>query len=197
MAANEQMRRALEEDKYSANGSIVDTDSDDDEAQFMYKGQSVRLDRTALVQAARKHIWLERHGGSSSAAASKIDAAGIVDGDDAASRGSISRGASKKKKKGKRNDKDDRSTSPKPDSVIGMANVSSSSGDAETERDEGSIFGQTAGCTNSTWVECDKCKKVRVVMEYGEVTRLHVRFLTQDLGWRDSVVSFSGVVSEA
>ena len=34
LAVNEQMRKALEEDQYSANGSIVDTDSDDDEHQF-------------------------------------------------------------------------------------------------------------------------------------------------------------------
>ena len=31
----------------------------------------------------------------------------------------------------------------------------------EIERDEGSIFGQTTGSSNSTWVECDKCKKWR------------------------------------
>jgi hypothetical protein len=26
--------------------------------------------------------------------------------------------------------------------------------------DESSIFGQTTGSSNATWVECDKCKKV-------------------------------------
>jgi hypothetical protein len=166
MAVNEQMRRALEEDQYSANGSIVDTDSDDDEAQFMYKGQSVRLDRTTLVQAARKHIWLERHGGPSSTQGVKTDVAGgIVDGDDAASRGGTVRGSSKKKKKGRRGDKDERSSSPKLDSDVGVTKTASSSGDAEVERDEGSIFGQTAGNTNATWVECDKCKKVRNTFE--------------------------------
>ena len=29
------------------------------------------------------------------------------------------------------------------------------------EEEESSIFGQTAGASNATWVECDRCKKVR------------------------------------
>ena len=29
--------------------------------------------------------------------------------------------------------------------------------------DESSIFGQTTGSSNATWVECDKCKKVRCI----------------------------------
>ena len=58
MAVQEQMRKALEEDQYSANGSIVDTDSDDDDNQYMYKGQSIRLDRAFLLQAAKKCAWL-------------------------------------------------------------------------------------------------------------------------------------------
>mmetsp|Transcript_5654 Transcript_5654/g.12025 ORF Transcript_5654/g.12025 Transcript_5654/m.12025 type:complete len:246 (+) Transcript_5654:117-854(+) len=39
--------------------------------------------------------------------------------------------------------------------------LGSSEKGAEMERDEGSIFGQTTGASNSTWVECDKCKKWR------------------------------------
>ena len=161
MAVNEQMRRALEEDQYSANGSIVDTDSDDEDAQFIYKGHSVRLDRTTLVQAARKHLWLERYGGAYSATGAKMDVLGIAEGDDAASRGSHLLGPSKKKKKGRRGDKDEHSASPKRDSDVGITTTSVLSGEAEVERDEGSIFGQTAGSSNATWVECDKCKKVR------------------------------------
>lgn len=164
------MRKALEEDQYSANGSIVDTESDDDELQSSYKGQPVRLDRSYLVQAARKHLWLERNasgsGGSAPAVGSGATGAGIkdtssADGDDADSR--PSRG-NKKKKKGKRGKDDERVASPKPGQTDGVsANViaaSSSSGDNDFERDEGSIFGQTTGSSNSTWVECDKCKKV-------------------------------------
>jgi len=165
------MRKALEEDQYSANGSIVDTESDDDELQSSYKGQPVRLDRSYLVQAARKHLWLERNasgsGGSAPAVGSGATGAGIkdtssADGDDADSR--PSRG-NKKKKKGKRGKDDERVASPKPGQTDGVsANViaaSSSSGDNDFERDEGSIFGQTTGSSNSTWVECDKCKKWR------------------------------------
>ena len=34
-------------------------------------------------------------------------------------------------------------------------------GDMMGEEEESSIFGQTAGASNATWVECDRCKKVR------------------------------------
>lgn len=181
VAVNEQMRRALEEDQYSANGSIVDTDSDDDDLQYTYKGQSVRLDRSYLVQAARKHLWLERHnatvlsstGSTASAIAISKDAAtSVADGEDADSRPSRGSGSSaaaaaaaanKKKKKGKRG-KDELGGKPGDSDASGSNVMSASSnasgGDNEFERDEGSIFGQTTGQSNSTWVECDKCKKV-------------------------------------
>ena len=160
MAVNEQMRRALEEDQYSANGSIVDTDSDDDELQYMYKGQSIRLDRAYLIQAARKHLWLERTAAGLAGTATSATAKENPDGDDADGR--PARGAKKKKPKGKRAKDEDRALSPKPgdsETSTGAA-IPASSGDAELERDEGSIFGQTTGSSNSTWVECDKCKKV-------------------------------------
>ena len=32
----------------------------------------------------------------------------------------------------------------------------------EFEEEEISIFGQTTGSSNATWVECDRCKKVRL-----------------------------------
>jgi hypothetical protein len=154
LAVNEQMRRALEEDQYSANGSIVDTDSDDDEHQYIYKGQSIRLDRSYLVQAARKHLWLERVNAGNAAGAPPG-----VDTEDADSR----RGGRKKKKKGKRGKEEDRISSSSKTSdldVSGTTGGTSSGNDNEYERDEGSIFGQTTGSSNSTWVECDKCKKV-------------------------------------
>merc|ERR1711937_24553 len=43
---------------------------------------------------------------------------------------------------------------------IGSAYLGADKG-KDMERDEGSIFGQTTGASNSTWVECDKCKKWR------------------------------------
>lgn len=161
------MRRALEEDQYSANGSIVDTDSDDDELQYIYKGQSIRLDRSYLVQAARKHLWLERYGSkaasSSPSAPTTKDTSSRGSSSDAEdSEGRRSRSASKKKKKGKRGKDDERSTSPKPmDAGVGGSSNIASAPANDYERDEGSIFGQTTGSSNSTWVECDKCKKVR------------------------------------
>ncbi|CAJ1960560.1 unnamed protein product [Cylindrotheca closterium] len=154
LAVNEQMRRALEEDQYSANGSIVDTDSDDDDHQHTYKGQSIRLDRNHLMQAARKHLWLERvNGGSASTGSGTDDPDGR-------------RAGRKKKKKGKRS-KDDDFIGALP-SVTGdvdqdTSNEESNVGSVEKvfERDESSIFGQTTGSSNSTWVECDKCGKWR------------------------------------
>lgn len=161
MAVNEQMRRALEEDQYSANGSIVDTDSDDDELQYMYKGQSIRLDRAYLIQAARKHLWLERNAAGVAGNTISATAKENPEGDD--NDGRPARGTKKKKLKGKRGKDEERALSPKPgDSETATgATVPASSGDAELERDEGSIFGQTTGSSNSTWVECDKCKKWR------------------------------------
>jgi len=154
-AVNEQMRRALEEDQYSANGSIVDTDSDGDDQQYVYKGQSVRLDRNYLVQAARKHLWLGRGGGPNVSASKKSD-----DNDETDSR----RGG-RKKKKGKRSKDENHVSSLKDrsdnDMSSGIGGTCIKVNDNDYERDEGSIFGQTTGSSNSTWVECDKCKKWR------------------------------------
>jgi hypothetical protein len=54
------MRKALEEDCYSANGSVVDADSDDEEEDVYYvcrSGQRCRLDRQGLQRAARRHCF--------------------------------------------------------------------------------------------------------------------------------------------
>ena len=75
-AAQEQMRRALEEDQYSLAGSIIihhDPDhlDDDDDATddgdhpytnytYHYRGSAVRLDKAAMIQAVRKYILLEQ-----------------------------------------------------------------------------------------------------------------------------------------
>jgi len=153
LAVNEQMRRALEEDQYSANGSIVDTDSDDDDHQHIYKGQSIRLDRNHLMQAARKHLWLERiNGGSAAIGSGAEDSDGRLAG---------------RKKKGKRSKDEDFLGALPPatgcDVEQDMNNEESKTGSVEKgfERDESSIFGQTTGSSNSTWVECDKCGKWR------------------------------------
>lgn len=151
------MRRALEEDQYSANGSIVDTDSDDDDHQHIYKGQSIRLDRNHLMQAARKHLWLERiNGGSASIGSGADDPDGR-------------RAGRKKKKKGKRTKEDDFAgalpsvTGGDVEQDMSIEESNSISVEKVFERDESSIFGQTTGSSNSTWVECDKCGKVSAV----------------------------------
>jgi hypothetical protein len=199
MAVQEQMRKALEEDQYSANGSIVDTDSDDDEHQYMYNGQSIRLDRAHLLLAAKKCGWLGDLGasgfalpgsGKGSAKDGDInfddagDEEGILNADGSTNNaGSISKKkpSSKKKKKGnnqytdRNNNSNSSSTNntssfriddkPKCFTEVGKPKnigfIGAPDKGAEMERDEGSIFGQTTGASNSTWVECDKCKKWR------------------------------------
>ena len=76
-----------------------------------------------------------------------------------------------KKAKGGRNSSHNRITSkdeikdPLDPLALGKSRdiAGPSSGDdaMDLERDEGSIFGQTTGASNATWVECDKCKKWR------------------------------------
>ena len=189
IAVNEQMRRALEEDQYSAHGSIVESDSEDDEQKFVYKGNTVRLDRSFMLQTARKHNWtgglynsssLRRGGDKSQADIDDDDeeeilqssSSGVIEG--VAGSDSPIKGPSGKKnikatrrskgRAGGRKDSDN--ISGKDDGVSTRdktSGASSSGGDnpIEHERDEGSIFGQTTGASNSTWVECDKCKKWR------------------------------------
>lgn len=200
LAVQEQMRRALEEDQYSANGSIVDTDTDDDENQYMYKGQSIRLDRAYLLQAAKKYSWL----GDAVIAAGSIAAASFKGGATATNDedtnfedptdveegilnedGSTNNAGSGGKKKPSRT-KGKKGRNQYTNRNQGSATTGSSGGFRiddkpnkgfvevgkpkhiaalekvmDTERDEGSIFGQTTGSSNSTWVECDKCKKWR------------------------------------
>jgi hypothetical protein len=178
-AVNEQMRKALEEDQYSANGSIVDTDTDDDDHQYVYKGQAVRLDRSYLSQAARKHNWL----GSGAVSGKTVTVCGAQNGpgddeeaeDDeqflpsaapSTQKFSKSKASAEKKKRGRNQYsnrvKEDALAKEASDSGSMSREVSgSSSADDVAERDEGSIFGQTTGASNATWVECDKCKKWR------------------------------------
>ena len=192
MAVQEQMRKALEEDQYSANGSIIDTDSDDDENQYMYKGQSIRLDRAHLLQAAKKCGWF--FGDMSSAGlllkagkdGDKFDdnneEEGILNEDGSTNNAlSVSKKKSFKNKKKGRNqytNRNNNSTTIANDSSSSFRIVDKPKNEksveagkpknmtfidkgADMERDEGSIFGQTTGASNSTWVECDKCKKWR------------------------------------
>jgi CW-type Zinc Finger len=142
---SDQIRKALEEDQYSANGSIVDTDSDEEE-HYLYKGRPVRLDKAALWQAAKKLALKNRLG-------KHAEEEGLEE-----SQTEMRRTKSKKKKRRKEEDRmltDDTSRE-----VLG-AQADIEGVEDDLDRDGSSIFGQTTGSSNSTWVECDKCKKWR------------------------------------
>lgn len=165
MAANEQMRKVLEEDRYSALGSIVESDSEDEGSEYRGRG-AARLDRSAMLSAMRKRQWMERMGGNA-LLASQDDVEEEEDNEEDGSRASRHARTKKKRKKPRRNSRDEESlagtdSEPGGDSVVPSANASvDEPREIDTERDEGSIFGATQGASNATWVECDKCKKVR------------------------------------
>jgi len=201
LAVQEQMRKALEEDQYSANGSIVDTDTDDEDSQFMYKGQLIRLDRAHLLQITKKYNWLGEASGNGSlvstvlpsrgsGASKDSDANDQDDGDEEEgilnadgttnnSGTSMKKKPSRSKKKGRnqytnRNSTNNTSGSGTNSSGFRIDGTTVKGYDIgnpkcvnvvekgmDTERDEGSIFGQTTGSSQFTWVECDKCKKWR------------------------------------
>ena len=157
IAANEQMRKVLEEDCYSALGSIVDTDSEDEDIEFRGRG-AARLDRSAILSAVRKRLWMERVSGSTVVSSQDDDGDDV---DDNASRASRTP-RKKKRKKTRRGDESLAGTDNEAESVAASETVSiDEPREVDTERDESSIFGATAGSSNATWVECDKCKKVR------------------------------------
>lgn len=73
----------------------------------------------------------------------------------------------KKKRRGvKRGSEEVSESGEEAGSVYGGENADhrDSSGKEEEvfQEEETSIFGQTAGSSNATWVECDRCKKVRL-----------------------------------
>jgi len=162
LAVNEQMRRALEDDAYSALGSIVDTDTDDDDHDFRTaRGGTVRLDRNTILTAMRKRLWIERLSGSNTAivtpnsTSTTTKASGIAVDDD---------GLPRKKKRKTHPLPSSRRNKSQPEETTNARPEASADAELLTDdtmdRDEGSIFGQTIA-SNSTWVECDKCKKWR------------------------------------
>jgi len=202
-AVKDMMRQLLEEDKYSVQGSIVDTDSSDDEEddraiyatsggagghkRGMYAEEEatlIHLDRSVIARAARKRLRIEGMKGVMDTAGSRKRANSIVIVEDKDSGNPLSpmaasdvlsgddssggrAGRKKKRKKGKRtsrgtdddviNCNDDVSQPPEGLNVLDSADL----GDDIIVADESSIFGQTTGSSNATWVECDKCKKWR------------------------------------
>jgi hypothetical protein len=78
-------------------------------------------------------------------------------------------GGKKKKRRSRRGSRPDASDESDDESagvssappVDGTGGLGVDDDELMDEFDEGSIFGQTAGGPNATWVECDKCKKWR------------------------------------
>jgi len=200
-AVNDMMRQLLEEDKYSVQGSIVDTDSSDDEdeerAVYAVSGGAggskrgvysdeeaslIRLDRSVIMRAARKRLRIEGMRGVMDTTGSRKRANSIVIVEEpdvghplspvadnvSADDSPIARASRKTKpKKGTRGDDDgvfgnDDSSQPMEGAVVDDA-ARDIVDDVQAQThgaDESSIFGQTTGSSNATWVECDKCKKV-------------------------------------
>lgn len=163
MAAQEQMRRALEEDKYSAAGSIVNVDSDDDAQDYDYRGSLVRLERPALLQAVRKHHLLERLAGIATATTtSSKHSNNNHKGPDEQEEDDLEDDPSRKSKKKKKRKTEAQvlleaskpQTAPPSTSKDPLA---LDSPEDDLNHDGGSIFGATQGSSNSIWVECDKC----------------------------------------
>jgi hypothetical protein len=155
------MRRALEEDQYSAAGSIVDTDSDEDD-HFTYRGQAARLDKAALQQTVRKYNLLGRLGLGATAEAPTAEEEEEED-EEGTTEEQEARKTKATKKKKKRKDE----VTQLREDAKNVAGTTTSKDplsldhDDDLDRDGGSIFGATTGSSNSTWVECDKCKKWR------------------------------------
>jgi len=189
LAVNDMMRLALEEDAYSALGSVVDTESSEDEEESAVvipalastgpssrKGGSVssaippnstRLDRTTIAAAMKKRLRMEsmRHASSYN----RSGGANVVDSSCIKSPGTVM--SSPQPHSGDGED-DDKSKKGKKRKGGGIKNENDGLSDEDAEsgtedggpvdgEDEGSIFGQTTGSSNATWVECDRCKKWR------------------------------------
>lgn len=199
------MLRALEEDQYSAAGSILDTESDEEDS-YMYRGKPVRLDRSAIQQAIKKMAHLERMGAATAASAmmtssSSNAAISSHEGDkeqEDANSGLAGRGGNNKKKQKKKDEHssaagggggallDEHGVAPGGGAGSGGKTTDDfSDTEEDLDRDGGSIFGATTGASNSTWVECDKCKKWRrlrgVVDEKKLPTKWYCRYDTLTL----------------
>uniref|UniRef100_A0A7S1YBM6 CW-type domain-containing protein n=1 Tax=Grammatophora oceanica TaxID=210454 RepID=A0A7S1YBM6_9STRA len=171
---NEQMRRALEEDQYSALGSIVDTESSDEDEAHQYparRGGTVRLDRASVVLAMRKRLFRMAHSGKDNVVIPPFEedfTKKKKQKERAAEAAAASPTASAKSTPRSKEEVTSAPSASAPAAAPAQPNQDNSSGMLDGDlnddimgRDEGSIFGQTTGSSNSTWVECDKCKKWR------------------------------------
>lgn len=187
-AVKDMMRQLLEEDKYSVPGSIVDTDSSDDEddernvyavsgghhKRGMYDAEDatkIRIDRSVIVRAARKRLRIEGMKGvmDTSTGGVRKRANSVIIVEDKESGNPLSPiaatdgegGRKNKRKKGKRHGEDGEIDGEDDKSLTEEIGLEGDDlGEDMMGADEISIFGQTTGSSNATWVECDRCKKV-------------------------------------
>ena len=159
----DQVRRAFEEDQYSASGSIVQdaASSDDEQDNFTYRGRSLRLDRAALQQSVRKYVLQQKY--PAVAVTADMEEEDEMSPDQAKE----TTAATKKPKGGKaattttgKRKEETRSVPIRTSDITRELDPLGLDDDLDADRD-GSIFGQTTCTSNSTWVECDKCKKWR------------------------------------
>lgn len=159
------MRKALEQDKYSAIGSIVNVESDDDEAPT-YRGMPVRVDKVAIQQAIRKHSLYERLGvvpaADGGAKPGQSHSNEDVEDEEPLSSQMEQANAKRKPKKKKKRKGDNPRVLQKDymeQAPTGLRDPLSldTTDDDYLDRDASSIFGTTSGASNNTWVECDKC----------------------------------------
>lgn len=221
------MRRALEEDQYSALGSVVDTDSSDDEDEygnsynpnrrFNAVGKPI-LNRNTLLVAMKRHLRMEAmntlsnfdgksfledaedyvaRGGKASRSSFVVNKAPFAPENNEEDELDVNGrriGKRRKKKKNRRGGEGNAFMNTPDVSQIGSSGgmddddaagggggVDSSAIDEDSlmgDDAEISIFGQTTGASNATWVECDRCKKVRrrlsIIYRVTFIPRLHI-----------------------
>lgn len=177
-AVEEMTRNILEEDKYSQKGSIVDTDSsdDDDDEYVVYASTAIagglkrgnyedeasliRLDRSVIARAARKRLKIESMKGkmdtSGGSGRKRLNSFVMVEDDDISN---VKRDSDEEDASPLKENADASTASSKEPGMIVEDTISH-------EGEETSIFGQTTGSANATWVECDKCKKVIFLCVY-------------------------------
>jgi len=168
MAVQEQMRRALEDDRYSALGSIV-SGTDSENEQELLQPSDIRA-------AMRKRLWTLERRGKKTLGGTTSDSEGETESvKSSGSSGSSARRGRKKKRKQSRGSQERGMENGDATDVLDLGSSLQSkirtierglSANAATDKDEdsyeeGSIFGPTTGSTQTTWVECDKCKKWR------------------------------------
>eukprot|EP00816_Leptocylindrus_hargravesii_P007090 CAMPEP_0196824626 /NCGR_PEP_ID=MMETSP1362-20130617/92590_1 /TAXON_ID=163516 /ORGANISM="Leptocylindrus danicus, Strain CCMP1856" /LENGTH=411 /DNA_ID=CAMNT_0042204945 /DNA_START=53 /DNA_END=1288 /DNA_ORIENTATION=- len=158
VAINDMMRRALEEEQYSALGSIIETDSSDDEAVVIGRSPRPSLDRGAIQAAFKKNLIRER------AADESVGSIVLVKSqrsDEATSSVSTSTATSKSKSQQTSPKGDD----SKHDDMDAQDADEEEASEEQDDEEDSSVFGQTStgggSNNNATWVECDKCKKWR------------------------------------